>query len=309
MPSPAPVPPSALPGWEEDDHGAALAAYSRTADLLAPGWPRPGADDATDPRGFFERHFQAVTIGAPPALFTGYYEPELTGRAERCEGFEHPLHAKPETLRAGDVWHDRAEIETRSLLAGRELVWLADPVEAFFAQVQGSVRVRLPEGTVLRLGYSAKNGHPYRSIGTELVRRGEIAADAISAQAIRDWCAAHPDEVAALLRHNPSYVFFRRLDLAGDMGPLGAMGRPVTAGRSLAVDPAHHPLGAPVWVEVEGARTFRRLMVAQDTGSAITGAQRGDLFCGSGPEAGRIAGAMKDRGRMVTLLPAGETGP
>ncbi|WP_343080442.1 murein transglycosylase A [Ostreiculturibacter nitratireducens] len=300
------VSPASLPGWEADDHGAALSAYSETADLLPAGWPRPERGDWADPRGFFERHFHAVTLGEPPAFFTGYYEPEFEGRAEATEEFAYPLHSVPDGLVPGEPWHDRAEIETRSLLAGRELIWLSSPVEAFFVQVQGSVRVRLPGGRVRRFGHAAKNGHPYRSIGEELIRRGEIAEAEMSAQVIRGWCAAHPGEVAGLLRHNPSFVFFRLLDLPEDKGPLGAMGRSVTAGRTLAVDPAHHPLGAPVWVAVDGPEQLRRLTVAQDTGSAIKGPQRGDLFCGSGPEAGRIAGAMRRAGRMVTFLPLSE---
>ncbi|MCW3781501.1 murein transglycosylase A [Defluviimonas salinarum] len=289
---------SGLPGWAADDHAAALAAYAVTADLLGADWPTPASGDA---RTFFEASFTPVEIGAPPGLLTGYYEPEIEGRARRGEGFDHPLYAPPADLPANQPWFNRAEIEAGNLLAGRELVWLADPVEAFLAQVQGSVRVRFEDGSVRRFGFAAKNGQPYRSIGQELTRRGAGGPDdGITADGIRAWCRAHPDETPALLRHNPSFVFFRELDLPPDSGPIGAMGRPVTALRSLAVDPEHIPLGAPVWVE---GGDFATLMVAQDTGSAIKGAQRGDIFCGTGIEAGHRAGDMRISGRLVTLLP------
>lgn len=288
---------SRLAGWAEDDHAAALAAYSVTVDLLDAAWPRPGADDA---KAFFEEFFCPVLIGTPPALLTGYYEPEVAGSGTPTAVFRHPLHAAPEDLSTDRPWYSRAEIEAGNLLSGRELVWLESPVDAFFAQVQGSVRVRMPDGRMRRYGFAGKNGHDYRSIGAELVRRGEVTEADMSADAIRAWCARHPGRVAELLRHNPSYVFFRALDLPEGSGPLGCMGRPVTEGRTIAVDPAHIPLGAPVWVEAEASA---RLMVAQDKGSAIRGAQRGDLFCGSGPIAGERAGNMRISGRLVTFLP------
>lgn len=286
----------ALPGWAEDDHAAAFSAYQVSVGALPPEWPRP---DGTAPRAFFESRFTPVRIGGGPALVTGYYEPEVDGAAERDDVFHHPLHAPPEEIPAG-TWFSRAEIVAGDLLAGRELVWLDSAVEAFLAQVQGSVRIRLPGGTLRRFGFAGKNGHPYRSIGAELIRRGEVAAEAMSAAAIRDWCARHPGAVTELLNHNPSYVFFCPIDLPADKGPLGAMGFPLTPGRSVAVDPAHVPLGAPVWLE---AGAMRVLAVAQDTGSAITGAGRADLFCGSGSEAGEKAGAMRLSGRLVALLP------
>ncbi|MFN6951746.1 MAG: murein transglycosylase A [Albidovulum sp.] len=286
----------ALSGWTADDHAAALGAYAATSDLLDEDWPRAGGTSA---RAFFERNFTPVLLGDPPALLTGYYEPEVEGVLSPIGDFRHPLHAMPDDI--GDApWFVRSEILGSDLLAGKELVWLSSAIEAFLAQVQGSVRVRLPDGSVRRFGFAGRNGHPYRSIGAELVRRGEISESAMSAEAIRAWCATHPESVAELLNHNPSYVFFRPLDLSEDSGPPGATGRPVTPGRSLAVDPEHIPLGAPVWVEADGIRS---LMIAQDTGSAIRGPQRGDIFCGSGEAAGRRAGSMRLRGRMVVLLP------
>ena len=177
-------------------------------------------------------------------------------------------------------------------------------MEAFFLQIQGSGRIRMPDGTVMRLGFAAKNNHPYRSIGAELVRRGTMQAHEVSAQRIKAWVRANPGQGQQLLRHNPSFVFFRKLtDLPAERGPVGAMGRSVTALRSLAVDPQHVPLGAPVWIEKEGQAPLRRLMIAQDTGTAIRGAQRADIFYGTGAEAGEAAGRIRDAGRMITLLP------
>ncbi|MCC0063478.1 MAG: MltA domain-containing protein [Defluviimonas sp.] len=289
---------AAFAGWSEDDHAAALAAYLLTADRLGPEWPLPSAEPASA-RDFFEGRFEALGP-ARAALLTGYYEPELAGSRRRHAEFRHPLYAPPAALEGAMPWSPRSEIEEHGLLDGLELVWLASPLEAFLAQVQGSVRVRLAEGGTLRLGYAAKNGHPYRSIGAELVRRGAVPAESISAAAIRAWAAAHPDEVPALLRHNPSFVFFRTLDLAEGLGPPGALGRSLTALRSLAVDPAHIALGSPVWVVWSGGA---RLMIAQDIGGAITGPDRADLFFGTGAAAGESAGSLHETGRILPLGP------
>ncbi|NND40767.1 MAG: murein transglycosylase, partial [Silicimonas sp.] len=197
-------------------------------------------------------------------------------------------------------------IETTGVLENRglEIVWLEDPVEKFFLQIQGSGRINLEEGGNVRVGYGGKNGHPYRSVGVELVRRGVFEEHEVSAQTIRRWVSENPVEGEQLLRHNPSYVFFREVsEVPADKGPLGAMNRSVTAGRSLAVDPEYVPLGAPVWVEKNGESPIRRLMIAQDTGSAIRGPQRADIFYGTGSNAGDEAGRIKDGGRMVVLFP------
>lgn len=298
-----------LPGWEADDHAAALAAFRDTCDQIKGAEWAPLcalSADVTDARAFFEMFFQPVVIGDPPALFTGYYEPELQGSATRTPRFAWPVYARPPEFDGKGMWHSRAEIEQRGLLRGRglELVWLDDPVEVFFLQVQGSGRVRLQDGRVIRLGFAAKNNHPYRSVGAELVRRGAMAQHAVSAQGIKAWVRRNGGEGQRLLQVNPSFVFFRKLaDLPADKGPIGAMGRSVTAMRSLAVDPAFVPLGAPVWVEKDGADPLQRLMVAQDTGTAIKGAQRADIFYGTGAQAGEVAGRVKDGGRMVVLLP------
>ena len=298
-----------LDGWAADDHGAALNAFRQTCDLLDAAEWRPVcrmAADVFDARAFFELLFVPVVIGTPPALFTGYFEPELAGSPIRTARFSHPIYRPPPELRGGEPWLSREEIENRGVLRGRglEIAWLEDPVEVFFLQVQGSGRIRFPDGTLQRVGFAAKNNHPYRSIGAELVRRGIYQPHQVSAQVIRSWVRRNPVEGAALLQHNPSFVFFRPIDdLPPEFGPIGAMGRSVTAGRTIAVDPAHVPLGAPVWIETEAAAPIRRLMVAQDTGGAIRGAQRADVFVGSGRLAGLEAGVMRDPGRMVTLLP------
>lgn len=291
--------PSALPGWDADDHAAALSAYELTVDLLPGDWPRP--QPGQTPSSFFADAFAAYPVGEP-ALLTGYYEPELSGSAVRTEGFSHPLYAPPVGFQPGQVWHDRQEIETGNLLAGRELVWLDSPLEAFLAQVQGSVRVRLADGKSRRLGFAGKNGHPYTSIGKELIRRGVLSETNASVAAIRAWANHHPEMVRDLLWVNRSFVFFRPLDLPETAGPLGALQRSVTPLRSLAIDPDHIPLGAPVWVEWEGQAA---LMIAQDTGSAIKGMARGDIYFGSGPVAGDGAGALKTMGQLTVLRPKG----
>ena len=284
-------------GWADDDHAEALEAYLKSP---PEGWPIPAVGAARD---FFEQAFAPVAPVPAAALLTGYYEPELEGALARSDRFAVPLHASPPGWSEGRPWHSRAEIMAGDLLAGHEIVWLETPIEAFLAQVQGSVRVRLAKGGTLRLGFAGKNGHPYRSIGAELVRRGAVSQDAISAQAIRAWCRDNPGGVTGLLSHNPSYVFFRQLDLPDAAGPVGAAGCALYPLRSLAVDPAHIPLGAPVWVESHGTERLRRLMIAQDTGSAIKGPGRGDVFFGSGSGAGERAGRMREPGRLTVLLP------
>lgn len=299
-----------LDGWAEDDHAAALAVFLETCpDLDARDWQSlcALAQNQTDARTFFELFFRPVLIedGAPP-LFTGYFEPELNGSRERTPRYRHPVYRVPPELPRGRPWLSRRQILTSGLLENRglEIAWVDDPVELFFLQIQGSGRIRLDDGSVIRVGYGGANGHPYRSVGQELVRRGVYAPHQVSAQVIGAWVRRNPDAGRELLFHNPSYVFFREVtNVPAERGPLGAMNRSVTALRSIAVDPAHVPLGAPVWVEKDGADPMRRLMVAQDTGSAIKGAQRADIFFGTGPRAGRRAGRLRDPGRMVVLMP------
>ena len=282
-------------GWQDDAPGDVLAAY---ADSAPTGWPRPGGTSDPD---FFRRCFRALSpVG--PGLLTGYYEPELAASPIPTDRFAHPLHAPPEGFDGG-IWFTRREIETHGHLAGREIVWVENALDAFLAQVQGSVRARLPDGSVLRLGFARKNGHPYASIGKELVRRGEVPSQKISVPAIRHWCARNPGLVRDLLWSNPSYVFFRTLDLPPDRGPVGTAGVPVTRLCSIAVDPDQIPLGAPVWVDAPGQPDLPRLCIAQDTGSAITGPGRADLFCGSGDAAGDRAGTLRATCHLTVLVP------
>jgi membrane-bound lytic murein transglycosylase A len=288
-------------------------------------------------RAFFETWFEPAAVtnhGNPLGLFTGYYEPLLRGSRKRSGRYTVPLYARPpelvmidlgkfrESLRgqriAGRVedgalvpYPDREAIE-KGALAGRglELIWVDDPVDAFFLQIQGSGRIRLAEGGELRVGYAAQNGHPYFAIGKDLIERGALKSKEVSMQSIRRWLEEHPELADEVMARNASYVFFQILK--GE-GPLGAEGVPLTPGRSLAVDLEDLPLGVPVWLAgampavEEGApdRKLRRLLVAQDTGGAIRGPVRGDVFWGDGNEAAAIAGRMKHRGKLWVLLPRG----
>lgn len=297
-----------LPGWEDDNHQAALDVFTTTCGDLPTEWESVCAlaKSGQPARSVFERAFLPVRVedGEPP-LFTGYFEPELAGSLVKTETFRHPLHQPPPEL-GGGQWLSRAEIENSGVLEDRglEIAWLADPVDKFFLQIQGSGRVRLPDGSGIRVGYAAKNGHPYRSVGNEMVRRGLLAEHQVSAGMIRRWVANNPAQGREILQANPSYVFFREVSrVPSHLGPLGAMNRSITAGRSIAVDPEFTPLGAPVWVDKRGEEPFRRLMIAQDTGSAIKGAQRADIFYGTGNEAGEAAGRVRDAGKMTVLLP------
>ncbi len=302
----------ALDGWRDDNHSQALASFLRTCDLIdQPDWAPVCAVAADVPpddvsaRSFFELFFKPVVVGAPPALFTGYFEPELDGSPVRSGRFQHPIFRRPPELRDGTVFHSREAIEGGAISGrGLELAWLDDPVDVYFLQVQGSGRIRMTDGTVVRVGYAGANGHAYRSIGQEMVRRGTHSLDQVSAPEIASWVRNNPGAGKALLYTNPSYVFFRKIaTLEPSDGPIGAMGRSITTMRSVAVDPKFTLLGAPVWIEKDGRDPIRSLMVAQDTGGAIKGLQRADIFYGTGAGAGDAAGTIKDGGRMVLLLP------
>lgn len=307
----------------------ALGVAGTAADWQAPCAALPPAADAAAARSFFETWFQpwrASNNGVAEGLFTGYYEPELAGAREPGGGFATPLLSRPPDLVmvelglfrpawrgeriAGRVvdgrlkpYESRAEIEHGALdryhLA---FLWVDDPVAAFFLQIQGSGRVRLSDGSIVRVGYDGQNGQPYVAIGKLLVERGELAQEDVSMQAIRTWIKAHPEAGKALMAQNPSYVFFREVN--GD-GPVGTEGVVLTAGRSLAVDRSFVPLGVPVFLDA--GPELRRLMVAQDTGGAIRGPVRGDVFWGDGAEAEARAGAMRARGVYYLLLPKNST--
>jgi len=299
---------SDLRGWAEDDHQAGLDVFLRTCgDIDAEDWRTicALARKGQEARRFFETFFVPVLIeDGRDMLFTGYYEPELRGARFRGGPYQYPLYRPPDGV--DDPWFTRREIEERAVLDGRglEIAWIDDPVDVFFLQVQGSGRVRLDDGSVIRVGYGGANGHEYSSVGSELVRRGVYEPYQVSTDVIRSWVRRNPEAGQELLWTNKSFVFFREINhVPADQGPLGAMGRPVTPGRTIAVDPSIVRLGSPVWIEKSGEGPLNRLMVAQDTGSAITGAQRADIFIGTGDVAGQRAGRIRDGGRMIVLMP------
>jgi membrane-bound lytic murein transglycosylase A len=285
-------------------------------------------------KAFFEANFtpNAVVHKGPQGLLTGYYEPLLEGSRAPQGKFQTPIYKRPpdlinlvdETQRGAigasltharktdkgvEPFFTRAQIEQGALKGkGLELLYLTDPVEVFFMQIQGSGRVKLPDGKVVRVHYDGKNGHPYSSIGRYLIEKGLLAADKVSMGALGNWLRADPERGKLVMWQNSSYVFFRELGVDAK-GPLGAMNAPLTSGRSLAVDPSHHMLGTPIFVtagnmsHVVKSGTFSRLMVAQDVGSAIKGPERGDIYFGSGNAAGKLAGVTKHPGKFIVLLP------
>jgi membrane-bound lytic murein transglycosylase A len=265
----------------------------------------PGDDGAA--RRFFETSFVLLSVtdyGQPEGLFTGYYETELNGSRQRQGPYQTPIYRRPLDLGSGPRL-SRAEIEDGALAGrGLELLWVDDPIDAFFLEIQGSGRVRLEDGSTLRVGYDGKNGLPYVPVGRLLVARGIMPRAQVTMITIRDWMREHPGAGAALRRENPSYVFFREQHGEGAIGTEGIV---LTAGRSLAVDRAFIALGLPIWIEADerfaAAESVRRLVVAQDTGGAIRGPVRGDLFWGTGAAAAWRAGVMNARGRYYLLLP------
>ena len=294
-----------LDGWVSDNHAEALSVFTSTCTQIDGfEWPQlcQLASRGPDARAFFELFFRPVEmIDGNPALFTGYYEPEIRGSRFRSPGFDVPVYRLPE----GGTTLTRAQIADGGLAGrGLEIAWVADPVELFFLQIQGSGRIRLNDGGVIRLGFAGHNGHPYRSLGETLVRWGVYDPHQISAKVIGNWVSRNPVDGVELLNSSPSYVFFREIrTLSSSTGPIGAMSKPITPLRSIAVDPTMVPLGAPVWIEKNGQAKLERLMIAQDVGSAIKGAQRADIFYGTGDTAGDVARQVKDGGRLVMLLP------
>jgi membrane-bound lytic murein transglycosylase A len=296
---------------------------------------RSGPVTKAGAKAFFEQHFtaNAVSHSGPQGLLTGYYEPLLEGSRTPQGPFQTPLYRRPpdlvnlvdetqrgttasalthvrKTEKGTEPYPTRAQIEQGALKdQNLELVYLTDPVEVFFLQVQGSGRVKLTDGTIMRVQYDGKNGHPYNSIGRYLIEKGMLAADKVSMGGLKRWLKADPERAKHVMWQNASYVFFRELKGADAKGPLGAMSAPLTPGRSLAVDPGYHALGMPIYVSgfgmthVNKAGAFNRLMVAQDVGSAIKGPERGDIYFGSGDAAGRLAGVTKHAGKFIVLLP------
>ena len=287
-------------------------------------WPAAGA------AGFFARFFEAVRIGDGKGFATGYYEPEIAGVRRRQAGYDVPVYRMPPDLvraSAGDApanssgqqplgrygedgkfvpYFDRTEIEEGALMGkGLEIAWAQDSLEFFFLQVQGSGRLRAPDGTVMRIGYAGQNGHPYTGIGGAMRAKGLIGSGpgqySGSMQGIMQYVRENPEAGKALMRENKSWVFFRELTVDG---PLGALNVPVRARSSVAADPKFVPLGAPVWLALDRTEA-NGLWIAQDTGGAIKGANRFDTFWGAGDEARRIAGGMSGRGMSYLFLPKG----
>ena len=310
---------------------ALLAACDAAAKL-----PTPMTRAAA--RAFFEREFtpHRVVHAAREGLLTGYYEPVLNGSRTRTQQFATPIYKRPadlvnlvheaqrgakadqltharKTAKGNEPYSTRAEIEAGALTGKNlELMYLADPVDTFFMHIQGSGRIKLTDGTTVRVHYDGKNGHPYTSIGRYLIDQGILAADKISMGALGRWLRSDPERGRQVMQQNASFVFFR--ELAGDeaSGPLGVLSIPLVAGRSLAVDAGVHAIGTPVYVSstalthaTESSKKdgFHRLMVAHDVGSAIRGPERGDIYFGSGDKAGRLAGVTKHPGSFFVLLP------
>ena len=237
------------------------------------------------------------------AFVTGYHEPTLAARRERDARFRHALYRMPT---GGGALPTRAEIDAGALAGrGLELFWTDDPVELFFLHVQGSGRLQLEDGTVVRVGYAGNNGKTYRAIGSVLVERGVYRRDEVTAPVIKAWLRANPSEAAALMQTNPRYVFFTARPAAGDDGPPGALGVPLVPWRSVAVDPKVVPLGSigRLVVPLPDGSTFDGLVIATDTGTAITGAGRLDLFCGADARGERVAGELRHAGTIAWLQP------
>lgn len=338
-----------LPGWDGVSHAASLRTFIAGCERLRtrPVWKAacsgardvaPGNDMAA--RTFFETHFSAYRIIAPDGddkgLVTGYYEPVLTGRREREGAFRYPVYGVPDDLIVVDLadinpelrhmrlrgrlqgrrlvpYLSRAEIEASAgSFAARPLAWVANAVDLFFLQIQGSGQIEFGSGGRIRLGFADQNGYPYRSLGRALADRGELKLDETSMQSIKSWAAKNPGKLQDALNTNPSYVFFRELplkgaDTDGADGPPGALGAPLTPGYSVAVDPRFIPLGAPVYLSTTfpaSTALLQRLVVAQDTGGAIRGAIRADFFWGTGDDAGAQAGRMRQQGKMWLFWPS-----
>lgn len=339
----------ALPGWDKDALKEAWPAFLHSCKVLQKqaAWRqtclmagRVDAEKESAVRAFFETALQPQQVvlkdGTETGLATGYYEPLLRGSRTRQGAYQTPLYRTPPDLVTVELaavypqlkgmrlrgrlegkrllpYPSRGEIRRSNCLAGQEIVWVDDAVDAFFLQVQGSGRVFLEEtGETIRLAYAEQNGRPYRAIGGYLAEQGEMKRGEVSAQRIRQWLGENPSRLDEVLDANPSYVFFREEKLAdAGIGPKGALGVPLTPGRSVAVDPRHIPLGTPLFIDTTepGSRTpLQKMVMAQDTGGAIRGAVRLDYFWGFGHEAGMRAGSMKQPVRIWILQPKDRNG-
>ena len=340
----SPVDWSSLQNWEADNHGDVWEGFLKSCEKLRhERWQqvcllaKAGGDlSDAEARAFFETYFEVRPVyaegGETEGLITGYYEPLLKGSWEPSDEFRYPLYGVPEDLLVVDLggvypqlknmrlrgklvgnkvvpYYDRAQLnDDPELLRGAEILWVNSLVDVFFLHVQGSGRVRLSDGTTVAVGYAGQNGHPYQSIGRVLVKMGELDKDEVTLFTIKDWLKANPERLNEVLGKNPSYVFFELKDDQAD-GPIGSLNVVLTPARSVAVDRSVIPLGAPVWLQTtlpdERQSPFDRLMLAQDTGGAIKGHVRADVFWGRGDEAEILAGLMKQQGRLFVLLPRG----
>ena len=330
-----------LPGWHQDDHAAAFQSFQRSCtgwrtqpDERALGgifelgrvgdWKKLcgiGVANGQE-KQFFERWFRPYAVassGSFDGLFTGYFVPQLRGSLRPGPRFRVPVYGLPNDLvkrngQSGRLvngqllpYYQRADIVAGALAGkGLELLWVDSDIDAFFMEIQGSGQVLMDDGSIRHLSFAGKNGHGYYAIGKTLVDRGEITRENLSMQTIRDWIIRHPQEGRDLMLLNPSYVFFKFGDARTIDGPIGSMNVPLTAGYSLAVDKHYLPLGVPLWLDAEhpaSQRRLQRLVMAQDTGGAIKGVIRGDVFWGTGEQAGDLAGGMKSRGRYFLLVP------
>ncbi len=328
-----------LPGWTDERPSEAWTTLEQSCSRLATRdrrWQSLCADSALFPqpdddtaRAFFETRFQPHVVNGDrgrkhDGIITGYYEPLLHGSLKRSERFRYPVHGVPDDLLIvdlGSLYPELKDKRLRGRLDGRRVVpyparaeiaqkkinapvlaWVGDPVALFFLQIQGSGRIRLEDGETLFIGYADQNGHPYHAVGSTLVNRGALKVEEVNLDSIRNWLATHPREAEEALNSNPSYVFFARREQPA----VGSLQVPLTPQRSVAVDPAFIPLGAPLWLDttLNGQAPYRRLMFAQDTGGAIKGPVRADLFFGFGADAEKLAGNMKSPGRIFVLLPA-----
>lgn len=331
-----------IDGFAQDDLTKAWGAWLQSCSALKTRQPWQSACEAASAlsspgneaiQAYFKQYFTVYRTtnidGTDTGLITGYYEPVLKGSWTRSETYRYPLYGKPDdliTVELGSLYpelankrvrgrltgtklvpyYNRSEIDLeQSPLQGRELLWVDDIIDLFFLQIQGSGLIQMDNGEQVHVGYADQNGQAYQSIGRLLIERGELTADKASMQGIKNWARNNLGKLRDLLNSNPSYVFFRELP-AGLPGPLGALGVPITAERSVAVDQYYVPLGAPVFLATtypNSSKPLNRLMLAQDSGGAIKGGVRADFFWGAGFEAGRQAGAMKQRGRIWVLLP------
>jgi membrane-bound lytic murein transglycosylase A len=339
-----------LPGWDADalrQAWPALLASCRVQTRAEWQGVCAAASQLSAPsdgaiRVFFESNFQpflithtgtATAAAQTTGLLTGYFEPQLHGSRRHLPGLDTALYSPPDDLLTVDLgaivpelkgkrvrgrlvgktvvpYFTRAQLATDPALQGHEIVWLDSALDAFLLEVQGSGRIQLDDGTVIRLGYADQNGQPYRSIGHYLVSQGALSVEEANIPGIRTWLAAHPQRLGEVLDANPSVVFFQELPL-GDptLGPRGAQGVALTAGRSIAVDAGYIPLGTPVYLATAGNPTLMRLVIAQDTGGAISGAPRADFFCGAGDAAASTAGSLRAQATLWLLWPRGAALP